>query len=158
MPAAIIYFSNHRVQYVKILLYLTALLFLTTGCQQYIVTFNDATVYQPPELFNDYTVADPALDTCLRQTIEDLRIYEMTQLNILRCSHAGIASTNGLNTFTHITVLDLSNNNLINLPELAELAQLSHLNLVGNKQLSCKATTKLVGHIDQLILPEHCRN
>ncbi|PCH52024.1 MAG: hypothetical protein COC20_04535 [Cellvibrionales bacterium] len=142
----------------KILLYLTAFLFFTTGCQQYIVTFNDATVYQPPELFNDYTVADPALDTCLKQTIEDLRIYEMRKLNILRCSHADIVSTNGLNTFTHIAVLDLSNNNLINLPELSELVQLTHINLAGNKQLSCKTTKKLVGHIDQLILPEHCKD
>lgn len=142
----------------KILLCLGAFLVLATGCQQYIVTFNDATVYQPPELFNDYTVADPALDTCLRKTIEDLRIYEIKKLNILRCSHAGIVSTDGLDTFTHITVLDLSNNNLVNLPELSELIQLTHLNLTGNKQLSCKSMTKLVGHIDQLILPEHCKN
>ena len=142
----------------KTLFYLAAFLLLTTGCEQYVVTFNDATVYQPPVLFSDYTVADPALDNCLSQTIEDLKIYEMAQLNILRCSHAGIVSSIGLNSFTHIKVLDLSDNNLKNLPELSELTELTHLNLTGNKQLSCKPITKLAGHIDQLILPGHCEN
>lgn len=140
----------------KRILCLAALLTICTACDQYIITLNETTVYEPPAIFDDYSLADPALNTCLTQTITDLNIHQLEQLTILRCTNANIERLDGLSMFTHITVLDLADNNLKSLAELSELTHLSHLNLSNNPRLSCDTLTELAGNIDQVILPARC--
>jgi len=132
------------------------LLLLTTGCKQYSFSINDKTLYEPPSLFQDYAVADAALRQCLTDTIVERKIYEAKHLNILMCSGIGVTSTEGLNQFTHLAVLDLSDNDLRAVPEILELSHLRHLNLAGNDQLSCVTISKLAGSIAQLVSPEQC--
>ena len=69
---------------------------LLAACQNYDVTVNDRQVYGPVRPFNDFEVADPALQRCLSQHIGDQRIADPLQLRILNCSSAGIASLEGL--------------------------------------------------------------
>lgn len=129
-----------------------------SACGNYAVTFNDALIYQPEQLFRDYTITDPALSQCIGETIKESGITQAIQLQELRCPHAGIASLDGLKLFTDIVILDLSFNVVVNVEELHKLSRLKHINLFGNQQLDCKKTTLLGVDNDQLILPQHCLN
>lgn len=140
----------------KRILCLAALLTICTACEQYVITLNETTVYEPPALFGDYSLADPALNKCLTQAITSLNIHQVEQLTILRCTSASIERLDGLSVFTHIAVLDLAHNNLKSLAELSKLTHLTHLNLSDNPRLSCDTMTKLASNIDQLILPAQC--
>ncbi len=142
----------------KKILCLLATLILSASCKQYSVTFNDATIYEPPTLLTNFAVADSALYKCIDQTVKELKIYAANQLNILRCSGVNIVQTDGLSLFTQITVLDLSDNNLTYIPELSDLKKLTHLNLEGNTSLACKSTINLTKNITNLALPVHCIN
>lgn len=138
------------------ILCLAALLTICTACERYAITFNERTVYEPPTLFDDYTVTDPELNKCLIQAITNLNIHQVEELTILRCTDANIERLDGLSVFTHITVLDLADNNLEHLEELSRLTHLTHLNLSDNPRLSCDTLTRLAGNIDQLIPPAQC--
>ncbi|MBV1932587.1 MAG: leucine-rich repeat domain-containing protein [Porticoccaceae bacterium] len=140
----------------KRILCLAALLTICTACKQYVITLNETIVYEPPVLFDDYSLADQALNKCLTQTISSLNIHQVEQLTILRCTNANIERLDGLGVFTHIAVLDLADNNLKSLAELSELTHLTHLNLSNNPRLSCDTLTKLARNIDQLIQPAQC--
>ncbi len=140
----------------KKILCLAVLCIICSACEQYVITFNEVTVYEPPVLFNDYNVIDPALDKCLSETVANLEIHLPEQLTILRCTHGNIVRLDGLAMFTHIAVLDLSNNNLSDLTELSRLQHLTHLNLSNNPHLSCSWANKLASNIGQVVQPAHC--
>ncbi len=140
----------------KNILCLAALLTLSSACKQYVVTLNETTVYEPPTLFEDYSLTDPALHTCLAETISNLNIHQPQQLKILRCTNANIKRLDGLSVFTHMEVLDLADNNLTNVAELFKLSRLRHLNLTNNSHLSCNTLATLAGNIAQIILPAQC--
>ena len=62
---------------------LISLLGTLTGCDRYLVTFNEQAVYTPPTLFTGYDINDPALRSCVAQTIVDGRIHRAKNLTIL---------------------------------------------------------------------------
>tara|TARA_B110000503_G_scaffold139353_1_gene227555 strand:- start:617 stop:1132 length:516 start_codon:yes stop_codon:yes gene_type:complete len=150
---------------------------LTTSCQQYDVTINDQLVYQPKSLFRDYSIADPALEDCIEQVIIDANITNAADLKQLNCSNAGVTSLEGLATFTGLTGLKLSDNQIRNLVELgnikkledlilannniidpvplSSLPNLKRLDLSGNSDLQCPHTNRF-GHIVDLKLPKAC--
>jgi hypothetical protein len=141
---------------VKKTLYIAALLGVCSACSQYSVTLNDAPIYQPQALLRDYTVADPALKTCLAQTIKALNITKATQLVELRCIDAGITKLDGLKIFSQISVIDLADNDIKNVTELSQLFQLTQVNLRGNANLLCDDIATISGNIAELALPRHC--
>jgi len=150
---------------------------LLAACQNYDVTVNDRQVYGPVRPFNDFEVADPALQRCLSQHIGDQRIADPLQLRVLNCSSAGIASLEGLGLFAALKQLKFSDNRIRNLVELGQLGelemvwlddnevvdpvplgqlgQLTLLDLAGNTDLQCPRPGLLDG-VAQLTLPNHC--
>jgi hypothetical protein len=148
------------------------------ACGNYDFTVNEKVVYTPRPLFADFEVPDDALRACLEQAIKDDRVTAASELSALNCSHAGIASLEGLGVFTGISRLKLSSNRIRNLTELArltvleelflddnqvvdpvplyELPALYRLDLSGNPDLQCPASGALL-RVEHLELPAHCR-
>lgn len=157
---------------------LTLLLFVLAACQGYDLKINERTVYTPDPLFEAFEVTDPALHTCLQETIASALITSPAQLQSLDCAHAGIATLDGLATFTSLTALRLSNNRVRNLVEIGKLTglqelyldgntivdavplydlpDLTYLDLAHNPDLQCPHRTGFSAAVT-VILPKHCR-
>jgi Leucine-rich repeat (LRR) protein len=99
---------------------------LATGCS-YSVSLNDRVIYDPPGLFKDYQIADRTLAQCVEQHVVDKKITDPRQLTRLDCSHGGIVSLAGLESFSAIEELNLANNQLT---DLTPLSKLSHLRVL----------------------------
>ncbi len=152
------------------------------ACRSYQVSVNDNVVYTPLPLFDQYEIADAALATCVQQTIEDKKITRANELTRLRCTHAGISDLTGLEKFSALQELDLSDNALRTIAPLARLGKLQWLSLrnnavqqtaplltliklemldlSGNPDLPCEDMAQLrtaaVDNEGELIAPEHC--
>jgi len=153
-------------------------LLLLCACQGYDFKVNDKVVYAPNPLFSNFTVADPGLNNCLKQAINDDVITDPEQLTKLDCSFAGVENLDGLATFNSLTALRLSANKVRNLVELSKivtlqelylddnqivdavpldkLPALSKLDLSGNSALQCPKPRSLA-HVRTIVLPQHCR-
>ena len=157
---------------------LLALALLMLGaCENYDFKVNDRVVYSPHPLFTDFDVPDPALRACLEQAIVDNVVTAAPRLDSLNCSHAGIADLSGLSTFTGLTTLKLSSNDILNLVELEKLTSLQvlllddnqvvdpvplyqlpalrELDLTGNQKLQCPGSNSFL-RVENLQLPTHC--
>lgn len=150
-----------------------------TACTGYAVSINDNPVYEPPTLFTDFRIPDPALHDCVQQTIEDRQVTEATQLTQLNCSSAGIRSLAGLSTFTALRAISLNDNRLEEIDTLRSLSRLENLflkdnqiksaepllsllrlkevDLRGNAALDCRDARQLADNVEGKVrLPEHC--
>ncbi len=159
-------------------LFALAAIFLS-ACADYQFTVNDKVVYTPAPLFAEYDIPDPALRECVKQHVRDGSMTAAAQLSDLNCSHAGIKSLAGLETFHSLQRLKLSSNALSDLAPLAArsgllelqldgnqlrsltplrgLSELSYLSLLGNPALNCQEIAHFA-EIPQLSLepPQHC--
>ncbi|MFT6957642.1 MAG: Leucine-rich repeat (LRR) protein [Halieaceae bacterium] len=153
------------------------ILLLLTGCGAYDFTVNERVVFTPKPLFTDYEIADTALNDCIKQAIVDKKITSAAQLSVLNCSHAGISSLAGIETFTGLSQLKLSsnqfadlshlaplssledvyldNNEIINPTPLFDLMLLRQVDLGGNSSLRCPTSSALL-RVEQVRLPRHC--
>ena len=153
-------------------------IFMLGACQTYDLRVNDRVVYTPKPLFTEFEVANAALRECLEQAISDNKITAANEMVALNCSHAGIDSLEGLDSFHAITQLKLSHNTISDLSVLTRLSVLEFLyldnnaitdatpiiqlptlqvlDISGNSSLRCPGQGSLLG-IDELILPLHCR-
>lgn len=129
---------------VKSLFSLGSLVFLLAGCQGYEVSVNERQVYSPLPLFTDFRVADPHLQQCIDQHIEDKQITRAIQLERLICRHAGIARLDGIETFAGLQELDLSENALHSAAPLARLSRLTWVNLANNQLTSAAPLLSLL--------------
>jgi hypothetical protein len=135
---------------------------LLIGCSGYAVTVNEQTVHTPSP-----TVAvaldqipDRNLLNCIEQTLSDKRILDPAQLFVLVCTNAGIASLAGLQQFSNLRQLDLSNNELTRVEVLYKLPRLSYVDLEDNPELSCadvKTLAALPREGLEVKQPSHCR-
>lgn len=114
---------------------------MLSSCDRYRVTLNEHPVYEPAPLFSDFNIADHSLFTCVQQTIEDQGITAAEQLKALSCSHAGIASLQGLQRFDHIEVLNVRHNAI---SDIALLQQLPHLKILDLSSNAIKSVTALL--------------
>ncbi|WP_052094627.1 leucine-rich repeat domain-containing protein [Pseudohaliea rubra] len=155
-----------------------ALLFaalLTAGCADYAVTFNDRTLYTPPALFSDFSLADEALRECVIQHIIDQEVTSADELTLLDCSQAGITDLTRLEVFTGLTrvrlsgnaiedvtpltaatgleILLLANNRIDDPAPLFALDALERLDLSGNDRMTCPSSRLKIAELN---LPEHC--
>ena len=117
----------------RLLLCLVCFPGLLWACQGYDFTVNDKVVYRAAPPFVDYTVADAALGECLKQAILDQAVTSAGQLTTLNCSHAGIASLQGIEVFTGLGALRLSSNTIADVQPLARLPALLELYLADNQ-------------------------
>lgn len=150
---------------------------LLAGCTNYDFTVNDTLVYSPKPLFSDFDTPDSGLNSCLEQAIVDAKIEEADALKRLNCSHGGIETLQGLETFTGLIQLKLSANKIRNLAPLASLIQLQELylddnvvvdpvplyplpalrtlDLSSNAVLQCPQAAAFA-HLMSITLPDHC--
>jgi len=158
--------------------FLTILLLLSGGgCSDLDFKVNDQVVYSPRPLLSGFELADAALQACVEQAVIDQNVTLARELHTLNCSHAGITTLQGLETFTGLEQLKLSANEIRNLAPLArlsslqtlylddnqvedpvplyELLSLAILDLSGNGSLQCPAGNALF-RLDELTLPAHC--
>ena len=125
------------------------------GCSsQYRVSLNNNDLVHQRVLFSDYKLSDPALQTCVTQTIKDQSIQNASGLTQLNCSSAGIRSLTGLNRFEALKYLNLSHNTLSSVAELVMFEQLQMVDLSANPNLICAELTHLKGRIKTLKAPQ----
>lgn len=158
-----------------------ALAALLAGCADYSFTVNERVVYTPAPLFSDYSIADTSLAECVAQHIADARVTDPKALEALNCSHAGVESLNGIQVFSKLVRLKLSQNRIIELQPLADMAalqelhlddnalqsispirdlpELQYLDLRGNTNLRCEGLSVFRRHTGlELQTPAHCRD
>ena len=136
---------------------LISLLGTLTGCDRYLVTFNEQPVYTPPVLFTGYDINDPALRSCVAQTIVDAGIHRAKNLSGLNCSAAGIAQLDGLEIFGSLETLILANNDIIRIEPLLKMPSLITVDLTGNPSLDCTLINNLSTRGIRITLPGHCQ-
>jgi Leucine-rich repeat (LRR) protein len=127
------------------------------GCERYQVTINERQIYAPEQLFTDYQIPDPGLNSCIKQAILDRSIKRAEGLRSINCSYAGISNLDGLKRFTGLTTINLANNNLTDIKTLMFFGQLSRLDLSGNESVPCtdiEALRELLP--SELVAPENC--
>lgn len=130
---------------------------LAAGCSRYEVTFNDQPVHKPAKTFTDYDIADPALRTCIAQTIRDQRVSHAGELKRLVCTNAGIGSLSGLETFVALEALNLAGNDLAEIKPALALPSLVRVDLSGNSGLVCADASALTERGVTTTVPPHCR-
>lgn len=139
---------------------LVIIVFISTllcGCEKYTFTFNEQPVLEPPELFSDYRIQDPALSVCVKQAIKDLAVTRANQLSQLNCSNAGIVELSGLEIFTGLIIVNLAQNQLTSIKPLLYLPNLDSISLEGNTSLDCQDAQLLSEQVEgQIKLPVHC--
>lgn len=113
------------------------------ACSKYQVSVNERVVYEPPKLFSDYKIADPALKECTRATIEEQGLTRATQLTSLVCPDGSIANLSGIEVFTQLNTLGLANNRIEDIQPIAALSKLSNLNLKNNRVQNLKPLSLL---------------
>lgn len=106
---------------------------LLSACADYQFTINEKVVYTPAPLFAEYEISDAALRECVTQHVRDRSVTTASQLTELNCSHAGIASLAGLDTFDGLVRLKLSSNAISDLAPLAAMTRLGELLVDGNQ-------------------------
>jgi len=128
-----------------------------SGCDNYVYTFNDQSIFSPPELFTGYSLSDSSLQSCTEQAIFDQKVTEANQLTQLNCSNAGISSLSGLEIFTGLTHINFDKNNLVGIKPLLFLPKLEVVSLKANQHLDCSDARQLRNQIKGVIkLPGHC--
>lgn len=133
---------------------------LLNGCAGYGVTLNEQVVNTPTAKVALAQVADQNLLNCVEQILSDKRIVDPEELTMLICNHGGIESLAGLEQFSKLQKLDLSDNALTRIEVLYQLPQLVYVDLKGNPELSCadvKTLAALPREGLEVLQPEHCR-
>ena len=150
---------------------------LLSACGSYDFTLNDKLVKRSQQLFTNYQIDDKRLRRCIKQAIFDNNISQASELEDLNCSHAGIISINGLESFSHLKRIKLSHNKISNIYEIRtlhklevlhmshnhildflptlSLVKLQELDVSNNPNLKCPIKLQLK-NIRKVILPKHC--
>lgn len=123
--------------------WLLGLLITATSCSRYAVTLNEQPIYTPPPLLSEFPVNDPALKSCIKQTIIDRTVTEAEQLQILSCSHNEIRTLDGLAQFQALQQLNLSFNPITSLKPLFTLKELKRLKIEGLDKIDCREVEQL---------------
>jgi len=112
-------------------------LILMFGCERYAVTLNEHPVYAPEPIYSGYQIDDPGFRNCVKQALVDGKIKQPEALRILNCSYAGVTQIAGIEVFSKLTRLNLSNNQLTDIEPLLFLGDLEQVNLGDNPHLNC---------------------
>ncbi len=158
-------------------LLLLSILATLSACSRYSVSINKNVVYEPPHLFNDYTIGDTALRRCVRSTIAENGLTQPEQLLRLICPPGKIEDLTGLQVFgnieylglggnklagiapigtmTGLKQLDLSENDVADFSPLRDLANLEFLDASGNRRAICSSLPNAKNSA-KFEWPEHC--
>ena len=140
-------------------LFFIAVVSLLTACDRYQVSVNDRVVHTPATKLPNAPVPDPALKTCIIQTMQEQNIMDITQLQRLDCSYAGITSLAQIGLFTGLQQVNFSNNQIHDGSPLLFLTELQFANLKDNQNMQCETLTNLRKNSTvKLLLPQNCVN
>lgn len=135
---------SHRLLITLAVLFVT----LTTGCERYAVTLNERPIYTPETVYSGYRIADPALASCVKQALTEKKIEQPEQLLALNCSYAGVSQLTGIEVFSKLKTVNLSNNQLSDIKPLMFLGNLQQVNLNDNPAINCTDVATLKGLLE----------
>lgn len=138
-------------------LVISFILFLLSACGNYNLLVNDNLLYEPAQLYFDFSVTDEKFMSCLVQHIEDSEITSRQELLQVNCSYAGISDLTGIRHFSRIESLSLKGNPLQSIEPIFELANLRNLDL-SEMTLNCQDQARLTAlNLDRLLIDEECQ-
>lgn len=138
-------------------LVISFILFLLSACGNYNLLVNDNLLYEPAQLYFDFSVTDEKFMSCLVQHIEDSEITSRQELLQVNCSYAGISDLTGIRHFSRIESLSLKGNPLQSIEPIFELANLRNLDL-SEMTLNCQDQSRLTAlNLDRLLIDEECQ-
>ncbi len=141
----------------RLLLILISMVTLLSACNRYSFSVNENEVYAPVSLFTNYSFADSSLGSCVDQHLRSISADSADDLAVLNCSNAGIVLLDGIEVFSRIEQLSLSDNNLTNVDALLQLVNLSYLDLRGNTEIDCAVARQLQTVLDGTVfIPQQC--
>jgi len=112
----------------------TGMLTMAACSQQFAVSINDQTVFDPRPGAAQYRFADAGLQACVNFALQQPGATFET-LAILSCPGWEIEDIEGIGTLTTLQFLDVSNNSISSLAPLSALPRLGGLN-AGDNQIT----------------------
>ena len=120
---------------------------LLSSCSDYEITLNDQPILLRKPVPEDVTVFDSGLSRCLSETLKMQSHTDISGLNTLDCSFAGIKILDGLEQFQGLVRVKLNDNELSDIGPLLSLGQLTIADLENNNNIPCEQLQVLQGYI-----------
>ncbi len=129
------------------LIFVAIAISLLSSCSDYEITLNDQPILLRKPVPEDVTVFDSGLSRCLSETLKMQSHTDISGLNTLDCSFAGIKTLDGLEQFQGLVRVKLNGNELSDIGPLLSLGQLTIADLENNNNIPCEQLQVLQGYI-----------
>ena len=129
------------------LIFVAIAISLLSSCSHYEITLNDQPILLRKPVPVDVTVFDSGLSRCLSETLKMQSHTDISDLNTLDCSFAGIKILDGLEQFQGLVRVKLNGNELSDIGPLLSLGQLTIADLENNNNIPCEQLQVLQGYI-----------
>ena len=129
------------------LIFVAIAISLLSSCSDYEITLNDQPILLRKPVPVDVTVFDSGLSRCLSETLKMQSHTDISDLNTLDCSFAGIKILDGLEQFQGLVRVKLNGNELSDIGPLLSLGQLTIADLENNNNIPCEQLQVLQGYI-----------
>ena len=129
------------------LIFVAIAISLLSSCSDYEITLNDQPILLRKPVPVDVTVFDSGLSRCLSETLKMQSHTDISDLNTLDCSFAGIKILDGLEQFQGLVRVKLNSNELSDIGPLLSLGQLTIADLENNNNIPCEQLQVLQGYI-----------
>ena len=129
------------------LIFVAIAISLLSSCSDYEITLNDQPILLRKPVPEDVTVFDSGLSRCLSETLKMQSHTDISDLNTLDCSFAGIKILDGLEQFQGLVRVKLNGNELSDIGPLLSLGQLTIADLENNNNIPCEQLQVLQGYI-----------
>ena len=129
------------------LIFVAIAISLLSSCSDYEITLNDQPILLRKPVPVDVTVFDSGLSRCLSETLKMQSHTDISDLNTLDCSFAGIKILDGLEQFQGLVRVKLNGNELSDIGPLLSLGQLTIADLENNNNIPCQQLQVLQGYI-----------
>jgi Leucine-rich repeat (LRR) protein len=129
------------------LIFVAIAISLLSSCSDYEITLNDQPILLRKPVPVDVTVFDSGLSWCLSETLKMQSHTDISDLNTLDCSFAGIKILDGLEQFQGLVRVKLNGNELSDIGPLLSLGQLTIADLENNNNIPCEQLQVLQGYI-----------
>ena len=131
------------------LIFVAIAISLLSSCSDYEITLNDQPILLRKPVPVDVTVFDSGLSRCLSETLKMQSHTDISDLNTLDCSFAGIKILDGLEQFQGLVRVKLNGNELSDIGPLLSLGQLAIADVENNNNNPCEQLQVLQGYIGE---------
>jgi hypothetical protein len=140
------------IQMIKNISYGIFSLLLLSACNinPHAISVNNNVLYSPSGNIIEQVVEDPGLQGCINNYLNDNPDANLQTITQLSCTDASISSLIGINKLPNISLLDLSNNRIVDLSPLIYLENLRVLRIANNsiRDISTLSNLSLLNFID----------